>query len=126
MAFTSIGFGQTCSSSTLPRWCANTSFIPSIKSAPMVVVFEADFFGILLHSFQMSCDLPQLFLLVRRQIRPDVLRITAEQVNASGDHYVQVDDACAAALPLPFAAHRNFRPAPAPGITSPASGCSIR
>src|SRR5260221_2119297 len=29
-------------------------------------------------------------------------------------------------FPLPFAAHRNFRVPPAPGITSPASGWSIR
>jgi hypothetical protein len=41
-----LGFGQTCSSSILPRWCATTSFIPSIKSAPKVVCFAAAFLGI--------------------------------------------------------------------------------
>src|ERR1035438_3702197 len=46
MAFTSMGFGQTCSSSILPRWCAKTSFIPSIRSAPKVVFFAGAFFRI--------------------------------------------------------------------------------
>src|ERR1017187_10579848 len=99
MAFTSMGFGQTCSSSILPRWCAKTSFIPSTRSAPKVVFLAGAFFGILLHSFQISRDLPQFLLLVRRQIRFDILRVTAEQVNAAGDHNIQVNDPCTAALP---------------------------
>src|ERR1035441_10171645 len=45
---------------------------------------------------------PTLFrsLFVRGQIRLDVLRVTAEQENASANHNVQVNDPCTAALPL--------------------------
>ncbi len=46
----------------------------------------------------MSRDLPQLFLLVRGQIRLDVLRVTTNQVNAGGNHNVQVDNPGTAAL----------------------------
>src|ERR1039458_4666627 len=87
-ALTSIGFGQTCSSSTLPRWCAETSFIPLIRSAPKGVFFAGAFLGLLLGSFQISRDLPQFLLFVRRQIRFNALRVTTEQVNARGDHNV--------------------------------------
>src|ERR1035438_5231899 len=100
MDFTSIGFGQTCSRSILPRRWASTTFIPSIRSAPKVVFLATAFLGMLLHSFQMSRDLPQFSLFGRGQIRFDVLRIAAEQVNACTDHHVKVDDPCAAALPL--------------------------
>src|SRR5579862_1596688 len=100
MAFTSIGFGQTCSSSTLPRWCARTSFIPSIRSVPKVVFFAGDFFAILLQSFQMSRELPHLFLFVRGKVRSDILRVTAEQIDARGKYHIYVDDPRAASLPL--------------------------
>src|ERR1039458_8048420 len=109
MAFTSIGLGQTCSSSISARWCAKTIRIPSISSAPKAVFFSGAFLGILLHSFQMSRDLPQFSLFVGSQIRYDTLCITAQQVDARGDHNVQI-----------VAAHRNFRAPPAPGITFPA------
>src|SRR5260370_34478148 len=102
MAFTSIGFGQTCSSWILPRWCARTSVIPSIRSSPKVVFFLTSFLGILLHSFQIGRDSPQIFLFVRGQVRFDVFRVTAEQVNTRTDHKVQINDPCAAALPFAF------------------------
>jgi len=51
----------------------------------------------------MSRDLSEFLFFVRGQIRSDVLRITAEQVNAFGNHKVQVNDPCAAALPLALA-----------------------
>src|SRR5260370_39129013 len=78
MAFTSIGFGQTCSSAIPPRWCARTSFIPSIRSAPKGVFFAAVFFDILLHSFQMSRDSPQFLLLVPSEICFDILHVLAQ------------------------------------------------
>jgi hypothetical protein len=46
----------------------------------------------------MGCDLPQLLLLIRGQIRFDVLGVTTNQVNAAGNYNVQVDDPGAAAL----------------------------
>jgi hypothetical protein len=69
MALVSIGFGQTCSSSTLPHACASTNSIPSISSEPNVDFPVLVFPAILLRSLQMRRDLPQLFLLVRRKIR---------------------------------------------------------
>ena len=60
--------------------------------------FAVVFLGILLRSFQMGRDLSQLLLLVRGQIRLDVLGVTPNQVNAGGNHNVQVDDPGAAAL----------------------------
>jgi hypothetical protein len=48
----------------------------------------------------MSRDLTKFFLLIRGQIRFDVLRIAAEQVNTSGDGDVQIDNPCAATLSL--------------------------
>src|SRR6476660_2940971 len=100
MALTSIGLGQTCSSSTLPRLCARTSFIRSIKSAPKAVFFALVFLGILLRSLQMSCDLPQLLSFLCGQIRFYVLGVAPHQVNAGGNHDVQVDDPGTAALSL--------------------------
>jgi hypothetical protein len=40
----------------------------------------------------MGRDLPQLFLLVRGQIRFHILDVAPHQVNAGGNHDVQVDD----------------------------------
>src|ERR1039457_6611398 len=85
MALTSIGFGHTCSRSTVPRSCASTSFMPSIRSAPKLFFFPSAFFRILLRSLQMSRDLPQFFLLVRRQVSLDILGVAADQVNTGGD-----------------------------------------
>jgi hypothetical protein len=101
-------------------------FSPSIKSAPRVVFFAPDFLGILLCSFQMNRDLPQLLLLVRGQIRLHVLGITPHQVNARGDHDVKVNDSGATTLSFALRCPLNFRTPPDPGITSPASGRLIR
>ncbi len=46
----------------------------------------------------MGRDLPQLFLLIRSQIRFDILGVTPNQVNADGYHDVQVNDPGATAL----------------------------
>jgi hypothetical protein len=48
----------------------------------------------------MGRDLLQLLFLIRGQIRLDVLGIAPNQVNASGNNDVQVDDPGAAALPF--------------------------
>jgi len=50
----------------------------------------------------MSRDLPQLLLLVRGQIRFHILGVAPHQVNAGGNHDVQVDDPGPAALPFAF------------------------
>jgi hypothetical protein len=49
----------------------------------------------------MGRDLPQLLLVVRGQIRFDILGVTPNQVNADGNHSVQVNDPRTA--PLSFA-----------------------
>jgi hypothetical protein len=73
----------------------------------------------------MSRDLPKAFLLIRGQIRFDVLRITAEQVNTGRVRNVKVDNPRAATLPLSLRCPSQF-PHSAPCITSPASEWSIR
>src|ERR1035441_253086 len=122
MAFTSTGLGQTCSSSISARWCAKTSRIPSIRSVPKAVFFSGAFLGILLHSFQTIHDLPQFSLFVRGQIRSDALCITAQQVDARGDHNVQIDDPCAAALSLALRSPPQLPRSAGAGIVFPASG----
>src|SRR5208282_647167 len=92
MALTSMGLGQTCSNSTLPRWCARTSFIPSIKSAPNVAFLAAVFLGILFRSPQIGRDLSQLLLLIHGQIGLHVLGVASDQINASRNHDIQVND----------------------------------
>jgi hypothetical protein len=54
--------------------------------------------GIPLRSFQVGGDLPQFFLLVCGQVRLDVLGVTPHQVNAGGNHKVQIYDSGAATL----------------------------
>jgi len=56
----------------------------------------------------MGRDLPQLLLLIRSQIRLDVLRVTPNQVNASGNHDVQADDPGATTLPLALRCPSQF------------------
>jgi hypothetical protein len=48
----------------------------------------------------MGRDLPQLLLLIGGQIRLDILGITPNQINVSGNHNVQVDDPGAATFPF--------------------------
>jgi hypothetical protein len=70
----------------------------------------------------MGRNLPELLLLIRSQIRLDILGVTPNQVYADGYHNVKVNDPGATPLSLLFAAHRSFRTPPDPGIKSPASG----
>jgi hypothetical protein len=44
-------------------------------SAPKVVFFGCVFFGILLHSLQISRDLPQVFLFIRGQVRLEIVSV---------------------------------------------------
>ncbi len=50
----------------------------------------------------MGCNLPQLLLLIRRQIYFDVLGVTPNQVNMCSHHDVQIDNPGAATLSFAF------------------------
>src|SRR5260370_39751757 len=76
--------------------------MPQTRRAPKAIRCAATFFAILLPYFQISRDTSQFFPFVFRQVSLDALGIAAEQINASRDYNVGVDDSCAAALPLAF------------------------
>src|SRR5579863_6345622 len=88
--------------------------MPSVRSAPKLLFFSADFFRILVRPFQIGCDLPQLLLLVRSQIAFEVLGITADQKYAGVDHNIDVDDSRA-----PTFSFALRRPSQLPRSTGP-------
>jgi len=56
----------------------------------------------------MGRDLSQLLLLVGIQVRFDVLRVAPDQINARGNHNVQVDDPGATTLPFALRCPSQF------------------
>src|SRR5256885_5619882 len=84
---------------------------PSRISRPML--------RLALDIFHFLSDLPKH---VRGNVLRDILRVHRQHPNDPMHSSHVIDDAIAAALPRPGAAHRNFRTPPVPGITGPDSG----
>jgi hypothetical protein len=59
-------------------------------------------------SFQIGRDLSQLLLLIPGQIGLHVLGVASDQINASGNHDIQVDDPGAATLPFTLCCPSKF------------------
>jgi hypothetical protein len=86
-----------------------------MRSSPKLVIrFLTLFLGMLVGSFQMGRNLPQLLLFVRRQTSFYVFGVASNQINTGTQYNVHIDYPGTPRFPRLLAAQRNFLAPPDP------------